>query len=104
MAITQRTWRISNPLIISVLVAIIILSSGCVSSYPIDVENVEVSITATSDVNCFEVDNHEQNQEKILTESEISTPTQVVKNNLGMVPPIEEINDNLFEPILGFPI
>lgn len=105
MAITQRTWRISNPLIIFVLAAIIFLSSGCVSTSLIDVENIELSSTATTDFNRIEFDAHEQNQEKIQTVLETLTPTQVVKNNLGMVPPVEEEkNQKLFVPILGFPI
>lgn len=105
MAITQRTWRISNPLIISLLAAIIFLSSGCVSTSPNVIENVELFVTATADSKMIEIDNQEENQEILQLELEEITPTQVVKNNLGMVPPIEEeINENLFVPILGFPI
>jgi murein DD-endopeptidase MepM/ murein hydrolase activator NlpD len=105
MAITQRTWRISNPLTISVLATVIFLFSGCVSASPIDVENAELSVTATSESKIVEIDNQEETQEKNQPELETISPTQVVKNNLGMVPSVkEEINENLFVPMLGFPI
>jgi len=106
MAITQRTRRISNPLIKSVLAAIIFLSSGCVSTSPIGIENAELSISATAVSKMIEIDNQEEKQEIIQPELETITPTQVRKNNLEMVPLVEEeeSNQNSFVPILDFPI
>lgn len=104
MAITQRTWWLSNLLIISVLATILILSSSCVSTSAVEVETLDLYVTATNVTGVISSDLQVKNLETLQEDLEISTPTPVIKTNLGIILPTEETTLNLFVPDLGFPI
>lgn len=104
MATSQRSWRISNPLIIFILGLLVLLLSSCVSS-----PNLEVNASINNPTQTQESNNIQPTKEIVnnseLEISEIVMTTPTIEAGLQETPAIpEEANENLFTPLFSFPI
>lgn len=104
MATSQRSWRISNPLILFIVGLHVFLLSSCVNPGNLEVDASTLNPTPTKELNNTQPTTSvvgDSNSEDL----DIELPTPIIEPNSEITPVvIEENTENLFTPIFGFPI